>query len=40
LAYGTHEDFQRKMTNCERLEYMKSANIEGVKLVEGKCYVF
>ncbi|XP_060568360.1 potassium voltage-gated channel protein egl-36-like, partial [Ruditapes philippinarum] len=41
LAYSTDPGFQRAMTNCERLEYMKSSDIEGYEMMkpylEEKC---
>ncbi|KAH3830040.1 hypothetical protein DPMN_103277 [Dreissena polymorpha] len=36
IAYGTDPLFQRSMTNCERLEYMSSKNMDGVQLVEER----
>ncbi|KAH3830043.1 hypothetical protein DPMN_103280 [Dreissena polymorpha] len=36
IAYGTDPLFQRPMTNCERLAYMSSKNMEGVQLVEER----
>jgi hypothetical protein len=34
LAYSTDPGFQRAMTNCERLEYMKSSNMEGYEMMK------
>ena len=35
LAVKTDSNFQRKMTNCERLEYMTSTGMEDLDLVRG-----
>ncbi|XP_045163795.2 potassium voltage-gated channel protein egl-36-like [Mercenaria mercenaria] len=34
LAYSTDPSFQRAMTNCERLEYMRSSGMDGYEMVK------
>jgi len=35
VAYSTEDSFRRDMTNCERLEYMRTMNMSDVTLVQG-----
>jgi len=36
IAYGTSSEFKRTMTNCERVEYMESAHMEGLEYIKGR----